>query len=262
MNWNIEDLSERLNNAEVPNRSIKMINLCQIVSMKNGEDIQVSFKDLSEGNGHILVNDQKCVVYIKNLTSAKQKWHFHKCSALKSHSSFEKRYVVKTDNNGRFLIENGRTEALEPCHKCLQQSGKLEKWNSLSGTLEQKNSMLIPTVSNQEFFETLESCYTHTRDMLDHEIQGYVREWKGISFQYRRMKGWTCEDCGLNLVRHKHLLHTHHINRDKKNNEHSNFRALCVKCHSRQPFHYERMSTKFAKEIEFIEVLKKNNKKT
>jgi 5-methylcytosine-specific restriction endonuclease McrA len=261
MDWNMSKLLNMTGTTPVRERHIEMVALAEIVTMKNGEEIPVSFRVLSTGKGAITINGVKCVVYIKNDTSGKQKWHFHKCSALKTHQTFEKRYVTKSDNNGLFLLENGKAIAIEPCSKCLSQSGKEREWYSLQGTLEQRNSMFIPMVSNQEFFETLDSCYSHARDLLGHEYQGYVREWKGISFAYRKSKNWTCEDCNLNLKNHKHLLHTHHVNMDKKNNDYSNFRALCVDCHSKQPFHYERMSIKFAKEIEFIGVLKKNKKK-
>ena len=207
-----------------------------------------------------MINDVKCVVYIKNLTTGLQKWHFYKCSALKGHTSFGKRYVVKSDSDGVFLLENGRLVELEPCSKCLDQSSMRDKWNSLSGNLEQRNSMFIPMVSNQEFFETLDSCFSHPRDALDHELSGYVRDWAGISYLYRKSKKWTCEQCGLNLATHKRLLHTHHIDMNKKNNDRSNFSALCVECHSKQPLHYERMAAKFAKDIEFIGIMRSNQK--
>jgi len=260
MNWNIGRLLSRVSPAEVPTHRPKILDLCTLLPMKSGEEINVSLRDIANGRGSIMINDVKCVVYIKNLTTGLQKWHFYRCSALKGHTSFGKRYVVKSDTDGAFLLENGRLVELEPCSKCLDQSSMRDKWDSLSGNLEQRNSMFIPMVSNQEFFETLDSCFSHPRDALDHELSGYVRDWAGISYLYRKSKKWTCEQCGLNLATHKRLLHTHHIDMNKKNNDRSNFSALCVECHSKQPLHYERMAAKFAKDIEFIGILRSNQK--
>lgn len=260
MNWNMNKLSSRISPTEVPTHRPKITCLSTLLSMDGREEIKVSHCDLAKGYGHVVINNIKSVVYIKNSTTGEQKWHFYKCSALKGHSSFEKRYVVKTDTDGVFLLENGKWAELEPCSKCLAQSKMRNQWDSLIGDLSQRNSMFIPMVSNQEFFENHDSCFSHARDMLDHELSGYVRNWRGISYLYRKSMKWTCEQCGLNLDTHKNLLHTHHIDRNKKNNNRSNFSALCVDCHSRQPFHYEKMSTKFKKEIEFVDVLRLNRK--
>jgi len=260
MKWNMDSLLNKTGTTPIPDVVNDILSLDKFIKMKTGDEVQVSQRELAQGKGRIKINGINSVVYIKNDYTGTQRWHFYKCSALKSHQSFDKRYVLKTDSIGCFYLERQLHKALEPCQKCLMQSKMDKEWNSLVGTLEQRNSIFIPIVANLEFYENVDSCFSHPNQVEDHELQGYVREWRGISFNYRRLKKWTCEDCGINLKNHKHLLHTHHIDRNKTNNSHENFKALCVPCHANQPFHYERMIDKFRKEIEFVEVLKKNKK--
>lgn len=65
----------------------------------------------------------------------------------------------------------------------------------------------------------------------------YTEDWRQVSREYRKSKGWTCEGCGVNLSRHRRLLHAHHQSMDKSDNSPSNLRAYCVICHSEQPHH-------------------------
>lgn len=65
---------------------------------------------------------------------------------------------------------------------------------------------------------------------------GYTDNFPQISKEYRKLMGYRCEHCGIILKgKRSFYLHTHHIDGNKKNNLHSNFRALCIKCHSVQP---------------------------
>ena len=65
----------------------------------------------------------------------------------------------------------------------------------------------------------------------------YTADWRQVSREYRKSKGWTCEGCGVNLSRHRRLLHAHHYSMDKSDNSPANLRAYCVICHSEQPHH-------------------------
>jgi len=40
---------------------------------------------------------------------------------------------------------------------------------------------------------------------------------------------WVCEDCGYS--QHKEVLHVHHIDRNRQNNELDNLKILCPTCH-------------------------------
>ena len=92
---------------------------------------------------------------------------------------------------------------------------------------------------------------------MDHELSGYSSGWPSISYSYRRSKGWSCESCKVNLRNFRNLLHTHHIDMNKKNNDKSNFRALCVSCHSDQP-HHQKMKDNFKKELKILRNIRRD----
>jgi len=72
---------------------------------------------------------------------------------------------------------------------------------------------------------------------------GYTQNWGTVSEQYRKSAGYLCEECGVDLNAKKGLLHTHHMNGNKQDNQANNLKALCVDCHRKEPFH-ERMFVK------------------
>ena len=65
--------------------------------------------------------------------------------------------------------------------------------------------------------------------------------WAEISHTFRQKKQYRCERCTVSLIEpgHRRLLHTHHINGVKSDNNESNLCALCVDCHSKQDFHQQ-----------------------
>ncbi|MOA18317.1 hypothetical protein D3C78_1386270 [compost metagenome] len=66
---------------------------------------------------------------------------------------------------------------------------------------------------------------------------GYTSDWADISKATREQAGYVCSDCGVDLSSHRHLCHTHHINRVKTDNRPENLQVLCMDCHRRQPHH-------------------------
>ena len=74
------------------------------------------------------------------------------------------------------------------------------------------------------------------RDYAESELRsdGYTMDWNQVSKAYRYIRGFVCENCGLNLS-NKHnqfFCEVHHINNIKTDNSIGNLRCLCVKCHS------------------------------
>ena len=57
--------------------------------------------------------------------------------------------------------------------------------------------------------------------------------WKKYSEWYRNEKGWTCEECELDLNHDHYYLQTHHI-RGTQYNEPQYLKALCLGCHAEQ----------------------------
>ncbi len=56
---------------------------------------------------------------------------------------------------------------------------------------------------------------------------------KAIRARIIKVRGNMCELCGYNRV---DILHIHHINRDRTNNDPNNLKLLCPNCHLEQ--HY------------------------
>lgn len=79
-------------------------------------------------------------------------------------------------------------------------------------------------------------------DMLDRargerEDDFYSEDWGALSKRVRAEMDWCCEQCGINLSARRDLLHVHHIDHNKQNNDRSNLAVVCAYCHSRFPDH-------------------------
>ncbi len=79
-----------------------------------------------------------------------------------------------------------------------------------------------------------------TSDQLSEESEKierkglYTRDWEMISLQYRESQAFTCESCQADLTDHKGLLHVHHMDENKGNNDPENLEALCIVCHNKR----------------------------
>lgn len=63
----------------------------------------------------------------------------------------------------------------------------------------------------------------------------YAPEWKRIARGIRCRDSWTCQLCGEQRQRWGKLLHVHHIDGDKLNNDPLNLISVCFACHPRGP---------------------------
>lgn len=87
--------------------------------------------------------------------------------------------------------------------------------------------------TTQDFYENLEDKYKSKNDVKV-DINGYSLNWQKISKKYREKQNYTCESCGEvpKNDRDKIYWHTHHIDGNKIENDDSNLKCLCIRCHS------------------------------
>ena len=107
---------------------------------------------------------------------------------------------------------------------------------------EQKN------ISNTEdFFESLGGLDNSSAREKEVDLFGYIKEWPKISEKYREKQNYTCENCNVVLEGfNKWYLEVHHIDGNKMNNNITNLKCLCIKCHSQiNERHKENYSARF-----------------
>lgn len=105
-----------------------------------------------------------------------------------------------------------------------------------------------------DFFAENSTLFRFLPSSFIEKKEGYSEDWKQISNDYRVGKNYTCESCHVDLNDYKYLLHSHHIDGNKRNNQMPNLMALCADCHRKQPLH-DSMSIK-AKDMSLIQRLR------
>lgn len=226
------------------------------IELKDGIEID----DLSEirpdpDSGVLTYHGRQIVLYIQDHSAgvrdvlahgaSGRKVHVADCTTLremKRRGRYE-RYVATNDASGEFYV-TGRDDygrridgkaRLRVCKNCLRM-------------LNYKNYVGRPRQAFREFewSEFFESYHPRFERMPTRHAGtfdgGYTADWDPVSRRYKRACHFKCDQCRVDLSerRHHRLLHVHHINGVKTNNDWSNLRALCAVCHSDQPGH-ERM---------------------
>lgn len=120
------------------------------------------------------------------------------------------------------------TTKLSVCRMCLK---KLGYDNSLEGVRNFSLRKFFDKYSDLIYLPQLDESYYLENGNF------YPEDWEKISYNYRKSVNWKCEKCGKDCRKNKRYLHTHHINSVKTNNKESNLKALCLRCHSKEPGH-------------------------
>ncbi len=171
-----------------------------------------------------------------------RKVHVADCTTLREmkHRGRYERYVATNDASGDFYVtgqdEYGRRvdgrARLSVCKNCLRM---LNYRNYV-----RNRSRVFRDFEWAKFFDRyrphFERLPTRRAGVFD---GGYTPDWDRVSAGYKRERDFQCEQCHVDLSqsRHHRLLHVHHIDGVKTNNDRSNLRALCAICHSDQPGH-------------------------
>jgi len=218
---------------------------------------EIDLKDVSNVGGILAVGNQPVSLHIlepyitelgikKNIALG-PRFHIAECQTLermRNENRFE-RYIVSIKTTGQFSLKLQDSEGVRldeqkdyrllPCQNCLKTLNYKGFW-SLSSS---RKLSLVNNFSLKEFFvdnkPTFRTLPKYTAD--NHPGEDYTRNWSEISRRFREKKSWCCECCQANFSEHHGLLHTHHINRNKRDNRKSNLRAFCVLCHQKQPDH-------------------------
>ena len=217
-----------------------------------GKDIKI--EDVDVIGGVLTAEGRHIVLYIpdhgtkienvlNNEAGAGNKVHISYCKTLidmRRRNRYERyRAVANTtfqgfDVSGNFNGKEITGEAdLKVCKNCL-------KYLNYKGyaAVKERRIAIYNKFDPEEFFLSYSTFFPALPSAIVDKWQGgYVSDWKQISRKFREKKRWRCESCKLDLSSYENLLHTHHVDGDKKNNNPSNLKALCADCHRKQPKH-------------------------
>lgn len=103
-------------------------------------------------------------------------------------------------------------------------------------------------ITSSEFVEILRQAKGcgEPQQIVQVDIFGYTRDWEDISRALREKHNYTCEKCGLHIddLFDRQYMHVHHIDKNKLNNNESNFMCLCYRCHSQvDEYHKKNLTT-------------------
>ena len=213
---------------------------------------QVRLEDLDIINGLLSVDGRQVLLYIpdqskpvdvvQSYPKEGRRFHVADCKTLtdmRAKGRFE-RYLVTNNLTGIFPISGknsrGYLEELDSsllvCMNCLE---KLNYENYCHGSRHH----VWQSFNIARFFETYSTSFAHLPRSIGPRVSGndYTADWAEVSAYVRRRSDFKCDDCGLVLADHRHLLHVHHVNGVKQDNTAINLRPLCADCHRKQPLH-------------------------
>ncbi|OPX56635.1 hypothetical protein SAMN02745127_00501 [Oceanospirillum multiglobuliferum] len=246
---NVKKMGEYEADFDIDMSSASDLKLDQELSSTAGLDITLD--DLSTQNGVLSVRGRQVLLFIPDhggnieaVISGQNignRFHVADCSTLdkmRRQNRFD-RYKATYNTSGKFEIfgtsyygGSNRTAEVElaVCKNCLN-------YLNYNG-YRQDRDRVFSKFSIAEFLSTYSTLFKSMPDrpaMIDEG--GYSDDWSQISANYRRLKNYQCESCLVILTNNKGLLHTHHINGNKRQNSTDNLMSLCIDCHRKQPKH-------------------------
>lgn len=84
---------------------------------------------------------------------------------------------------------------------------------------------------------------------------GYAEGWPAISAEKRAHVRYQCQRCGIDLSDKQKLLHVHHLDHNRLNNEDWNLLAVCVLCHSTFPKHHQLLQRESQQDLDYLRAL-------
>ncbi|HQT03995.1 MAG TPA: hypothetical protein PLU46_03315 [Thiotrichales bacterium] len=221
------------------------------VDLTKPEGVNVDPSQIKVRGGLLSYEDYQVVVFIPdhsyktvpvvlNNNAEGNRYHFAECKTIedmRAKGRYERRYHASQNPDGLFEIfdslENKASNVkLQPCQNCL-------KHINYQGFNQETSSGKKSVIRHFSIVDLLSTYSTWFRNLpsIQPKTAGYSEDWQQVSLNFRQKKAFTCEGCGVRLDQHKHLLHEHHIDGDKRNNYDHNLKALCIDCHRKEHLH-------------------------
>jgi len=190
------------------------------------------------------------------------KFHFTWCKTLagkKADGSFD-RYVMLRNKSGKFIVQaredrySSAYKLSDPvklfaCRYCLDgalgiktennigyHGFSIKKWDELD------KQGAVSKFNIQAYLDENESVlndikYSTKYDDRTAPENNYTYDWPEKSRSVRDHAGWACTECNVSLSGRRQLLHTHHKNHLRNDNNPKNLIPLCALCHKAKPGH-------------------------
>ncbi|HIF9112069.1 TPA: HNH endonuclease [Photobacterium damselae] len=223
------------------------------IDIELGEGKVVELKDVDTDSGLLSYKGRQVLLYIQdvgtsvtaalnNPEKSGPKYHVADCAKLKgmrTQGLFE-RYVVTNDVSGEFLITgthyiDGRDvegkARLKVCKSCIRA---LNYQGYGTGDRARKESV-FDRFDMARFFATYSSFFPHMpKRKAGDTRKEFTDDWGKLSAKYKVEHKYCCEQCGVDLNRHKLHYHVHHINGVKHDNTLTNLIGVCSDCLSKE----------------------------
>ena len=227
------------------------------------EDIAANeLEERANEKGYLEVKGSPTFAYIRDHTEKKmsewggpngmKKLHFMFCETLvgmKEQGRFE-RFRATNTTSDKYEVDVGADRVsshgsgvqeevrLYPCRNCLRKAD----YQGYSSASNEERTKIVHDFNAQEAMDVLWQRFDLFRQEMAgvksaHSPTGYPPNWSQTSRAFRQLNGWRCSKCGVYLgdADTQELLHVHHVDGDKRNN---NLMCLCKECHSKEPNHH------------------------
>lgn len=221
------------------------------IELERAEGVEIDLNDLETRKGLLHYKGMQVVLFIPVHSwkdsfnravidgSKGNKFHIAQCETLdkkQQNNTFRDRYAVSRNPDGQFEIYGNNDESavveLRVCQNCL----KFLNYKGANGS-GASPWRIAQEFDINEFFANYSSLFNELPRERDHSKVGYTEDWPKLSKKIRQEANHTCESCNVDLSSHKDLLHAHHKNRVKSDNQRTNLAVLCADCHRKQPCH-------------------------